>query len=264
MELKKNGVIFVDELTEVPKNSIVIFSAHGVSKKIEEDAAKLLLQPIDATCPLVKKVHFEAKKYEQSNKKIILIGHKNHPEVEGTSGQVSGNVFLVQNVQDVDSLNITANENVAYITQTTLSVDDTKEIILALKSKFINLEGPELKDICYATQNRQDAVKTLAKSAEMVLVIGSKNSSNSNRLRDIAKSLCPNSYLIDTVDDIDTKWLANLSTIGITAGASAPDVILDEVLSFLGNYYGNIDVSVMDGIEENIKFKLPKELELAC
>lgn len=257
--LRSKGVIFVDEISEIPNGSIAIFSAHGVSKKVEDDADNLELTTIDATCPLVKKVHKEAVKSENEGRQIILIGHKGHAEVEGTSGRVKQDVLLVQTAEDVALLNVTDPDKLAYVTQTTLSVDDTKEIIASLKARFPNIKGPDLKDICYATTNRQNAVRELSEQVDLVLVIGSKNSSNSNRLRDLAVSMTIPAYLINDYNDIDLSWFENVKSVGITAGASAPDILVDEVIAFLGKNFST-SLSIMDGLEENVNFKLPSIL----
>lgn len=255
--LQKKGVVFVKEISQIPENAITIFSAHGVSEKVEQQAKEKNLPVIDATCPLVKKVHNAAVRNESEGKQIILIGHHGHPEVEGTSGRVVSEVLLIENVKDVAKLTIKDETNLAYVTQTTLSVDDTQEIIEALKERFPFITGPETKDICYATQNRQDAAKELAKECELVLVIGSDNSSNSNRLRDLAEKSGSASYLIGGPEDIKLKWLADVKNLGITAGASAPEELTWKVIDYLESYY-NIKVTTLDGVEENIKFKLPK------
>lgn len=257
--LRKKGVIFVKELNEVPENSITIFSAHGVSQNVENDANYRKLFVIDATCPLVTKVHKEAQRSEADGRQIILIGHSGHPEVEGTSGRINGDVFLVENISDVYKLKVLDTEKLAYVSQTTLSLDDTKQIIDALKARFPNIKGPGTNDICYATQNRQNAVKKLANLVDIILVIGSQNSSNSNRLRDIANAEGTLSFLINGVEDIDTKWFDGLNNIGITAGASAPEILTTNIIDFLKDNF-DINVSVMNGVEENIKFKLPKAL----
>jgi 4-hydroxy-3-methylbut-2-enyl diphosphate reductase len=259
-DLKTKGAIFVDELSNIPKGAITIFSAHGVSEEVENEAEARGLPTIDATCPLVKKVHNEAMRRDEGGYQVILIGHKGHPEVEGTSGRVKNEVILVQKVEDVDKLEVRDPEKLAYVTQTTLSVDDTKAIIQALKARFPNIQGPELKDICYATQNRQDAVRKLTKEVDVILVIGAKNSSNSNRLRDLGAEIGVKSYLIDGAEDIDPNWFNGVKTVGITAGASAPEVLLEKVLDKLAELF-HISIKTMEGIEENVKFKLPKELE---
>ena len=261
-DLKAKGAIFVDDLSAIPKGATTIFSAHGVSENVESDAREKGLPVIDATCPLVKKVHKEAQKHEEKGKQIILIGHEGHPEVEGTSGRVRNEVILVQSIDDVSKISITNPNNLAYVTQTTLSVDDTKEIIQALKAKFPAIEGPDLRDICYATQNRQDSVRKLSTQVDIILVIGSANSSNSNRLRDLAEEMGVKSYLINGPDDIEPKWLDGIRTIGITAGASAPEILLEKVIDKLSTL-AKITISTMDGVNENVKFKIPEELELA-
>lgn len=259
-DLKSKGAIFVDDLSEIPVGATTVFSAHGVSEKVEMDAKERNLPVIDATCPLVKKVHKEAQRHEEKGRKLILIGHEGHPEVEGTSGRVKSEVILVQSISDVQKLDIEAGVPLSYVTQTTLSVDDTKSIITALKEKFSEIEGPDLRDICYATQNRQDAVRQLAQKVDLVLVIGSKNSSNSNRLRDLAQEIGVPSYLINGPEDIHDEWLESVSVIGITAGASAPEILLEKVIDKLA-LMANIVIDTMDGVEENVKFKLPEELE---
>lgn len=258
-ELKQKGAVFVEDLSMVPEGSLLVFSAHGVSKKIENEAVAMNMQVIDATCPLVKKVHIEAQKKEKEGKTILMIGHEGHPEVEGTSGQVEQEVILVQSVKDVDEIKVKNPHNIYYITQTTLSIDDTRNIIYALKKKFPDIEGPELKDICFATQNRQEAVKKLAQEVDMILVLGSPNSSNSNRLRDLAQEMGVEGYLIDGAKDININWFKDYDKIGITAGASAPEILLEEVIDFLSKHF-SITVKQMQGVIENVKFKLPKEL----
>ncbi len=259
-DLQKRGAIFVDEVDQIPEGAVTIFSAHGVSDKVEKDAKERNLPVIDATCPLVTKVHLEAKKHEKYQKEIILIGHEGHPEVEGTAGRVKQKVVLVSSPEDVKKITVKNPNNLAYVTQTTLSVDDTTNIINALKQRFPNIQGPSTKDICYATQNRQNAVKLLAKEVDLILVIGSVNSSNSNRLRDLGESMGVSSYLIDGAQGIQMKWLQNISKIGITAGASAPEILIDETLRFLDNYF-SIAVRTLEGIEENVRFKLPALLD---
>lgn len=258
-DLKAKGAIFVDEVDNIPDNAITIFSAHGVSEKVEVKAKMRNLPVIDATCPLVKKVHREAQKNEEQGRQIILIGHKGHPEVEGTSGRVKNEVILVQSTTDVEKLEVDNTSKLSYVTQTTLSVDDTKEIIQALKQRFPGIQGPELKDICYATQNRQNAVRKLSKMVDLLLVIGAINSSNSNRLRDLGEEMGIKSYLINGEQDIKAEWLKGIKSLGITAGASAPEVLLEKVLERLSNI-ANIKITTMDGVEENIKFKLPEQL----
>lgn len=257
--LRKEGVVFVNEVDEVPPGSITIFSAHGVSDKVEQNAKERGLPVIDATCPLVTKVHKEAQRSEAENRQIILIGHAGHPEVEGTSGRVKQEVLLVEKEEDVAKLQVNDPDKLSYVTQTTLSVDDTKGIIEALKARFPNILGPGIKDICYATQNRQNAVRDLSAIVQLILVIGAKNSSNSNRLRDLAEEMGTTSYLINGAEDIDIKWFEGIEKIGITAGASAPEELTSKVIEFLKNNF-EITTSTMEGIIENTKFKLPKEV----
>lgn len=258
-DLKKKGAIFVDELFEIPEGAITIFSAHGVSDAVEEDAKIRNLEVIDATCPLVTKVHLQAKRQESLEKTIIMIGHRGHPEVEGTTGKVKQEVIIVSSIEDVQKLPFNPSDNLAYVTQTTLSVDDTANIINELKSRFPEIEGPDLKNICYATQNRQDAVKKLSQQVDIMLVVGSQNSSNSNRLKDLGEENGIRSYLIDNVKDIDYSWFDTTKVIGITAGASAPEILVQKVIGSLEEKF-DIEVSLLQGVEENIKFKLPKEL----
>jgi len=258
-DLRAKGAVFVDEISEIPVGGITIFSAHGVSEKIETEAAARDLPVIDATCPLVTKVHKEAQKYEGEAREIILIGHQGHPEVEGTSGRVKGGVYLVSSKEDVWNLIVKNPEKLAYVTQTTLSVDDTREIINALKSRFPNIAGPELKDICYATQNRQNSVRELAPLVDLMLVIGSANSSNSNRLRDLAEEMGTKSYLINGPQDIETDWLQNITKLGITAGASAPEKLVEDVISHVKSIK-TATVETLKGVVEKTKFKLPVEL----
>lgn len=258
-DLKSKGAVFVEELKDIPANSTVIFSAHGVSYKIEDEAQLKNLNVIDATCPLVTKVHLEAQKHEKEKKSIIMIGHKGHPEVEGTSGRVKQSVPIVSSLEDVNNLHFTDNTSLAYVTQTTLSVDDTSNIINALKTKFPHIDGPDVNDICYATQNRQNAVKLLTTRSDVILIIGSKNSSNSNRLRDIGEENNTPSYLIDTCNDIDLKWFDNAFSVGISAGASAPELLVQGVTEFLSQHF-KVSISNIIDIKENVKFKLPKQL----
>lgn len=259
--LRKKGAVFVDEIDEIPDGSVTIFSAHGVSDLVESNAKERGLPVIDATCPLVTKVHLEAKRQEQQNRQIIMIGHLGHPEVEGTTGRVKSHVAVVSSINDVDALEVQDQDNLAYVTQTTLSVDDTAKIIARLKERFPNIIGPDLKDICYATQNRQNAVKLLAQEVDLILVIGAKNSSNSNRLRDLGEEMGIRSYLIDTPSDIQQEWLKeDIKTIGITAGASAPEILVDNVITHLQGLYQEHHTTTLSGIEENVKFKLPHDL----
>lgn len=260
--LKKKGAIFVNEVEQIPAGAITIFSAHGVSDKVEHDAMNRGLDVIDATCPLVSKVHREAKKYEEEDYEIILIGHRGHPEVEGTSGRVKKPVILVTNEEDARNIEIPNAHKIAYVSQTTLSVDDTKKIVEILEERFPSIEkGLATKDICYATQNRQDAVRSLCKIADILLVIGAQNSSNSNRLRDLGAESGLPSYLINGANDIKEDWLTNVEKIGLTAGASAPEVLVQEVILKIKSISKNeVLVSDMNGIEENTFFALPKKV----
>jgi 4-hydroxy-3-methylbut-2-en-1-yl diphosphate reductase len=257
--LKAKGARFVEELSEVPPNAVTIFSAHGVARSVEEEAAGRGLPVLNATCPLVTKVHNQGKRYVEKGRRLILIGHAGHPEVEGTMGQISAPVILVQNEADVAKLDLADDTPVAYVTQTTLSVDDTQGIIAALQARFKDLIGPETRDICYATQNRQSAVRELAELVDVILVVGATNSSNSNRLREIGTEVGVPSYLIADGSALDPAWLADAETVGITAGASAPEVLVDDVIARLRSL-GPVDVSVLPGREENIEFRLPAEL----
>src|ERR1700720_267795 len=257
--LKNKGAIFVEDLSEVPPHAVTVFSAHGVARSVEEEAAARGLPVLNATCPLVTKVHNQGKRYMSKGRALILIGHAGHPEVEGTMGQIPGPVLLVQTEQEVDALELAADTPVAYVTQTTLSVDDTRAIIAALKRRFTDIVGPDINDICYATQNRQSAVRELAKLADVILVVGAKNSSNSNRLREIGAEEGVPSYLIADGSELDAAWVQDADTVGITAGASAPEELVDDVLQTLGRL-GPIEVSVLPGIEEKVEFRLPAEL----
>ncbi len=259
-KLRAKGVIFVQELDEIPDGAITIFSAHGVAKKVTEQAKMRCLPVIDATCPLVTKVHNEAKRYEQSGAEIILIGHAGHPEVEGTMGRISGKVHLVATVDDVKKLNIPVGTKLAFVTQTTLSVDDTKEVVAELRQKFPDIQGPDVKDICYATQNRQNAVRALTAEADLLLVIGSQNSSNSNRLRDIGIEAGIASYLLNDASEFRQSWIQDdVHTIGITAGASAPELLVEELLKHISAIFP-VEIEHMNTVEENIKFRLPPQL----
>ena len=260
--LRKKGAIFVNEVEQIPVGAITIFSAHGVSDKVEDDALNRGLDVIDATCPLVSKVHREAKKYEEDDYEIILIGHRGHPEVEGTSGRVKKPVILVTNEEDARNIEIQNPEKIAYVSQTTLSVDDTKKIVEILENRFPTLQkGLATKDICYATQNRQDAVRDLCKIVDILLVIGAQNSSNSNRLRDLGEESGLNSYLINGAQDIEEKWFENVEKIGLTAGASAPEVLVQEVILKIKEISKKeVGVFDMNGIEENTFFILPKKV----
>lgn len=260
--LRKKGAVFVDEVSQIPEGAITIFSAHGVSDKVEEDAAVRNLDVIDATCPLVSKVHREAKKYEEEGYEIILIGHEGHPEVEGTSGRVKKEVILVTDENDARNVVIKNPEKIAYVTQTTLSVDDTQKIVGILEERFPQMQrGLATKDICYATQNRQDAVRSLSKMVEVLLVIGAKNSSNSNRLRDLGEECGLKSFLINGAADIEKSWFDGVRNIGLTAGASAPEVLVQEVVNKIKEIsMSEVMVSDMDGITENTFFVLPKKV----
>ena len=258
-DLKAKGAVFVEELDEVPNGAITIFSAHGVSQKVEDNAALRELPVIDATCPLVAKVHKEGQRYAEKGYEVILIGHEGHPEVEGTMGRIPGKVHLVSSAEGAGRLTVANPERLAYVTQTTLSVDDTREVIEALKVRFPRIVGPDVKDICYATQNRQAAVRQLARNVDVLLVVGARNSSNSNRLREIGEEMGVRSYLIDDADALDAKWLEGVASVGVTAGASAPEALVQDLIGRLRTF-GKIDVEVLDGIEENVYFKLPEEL----
>ena len=264
-DLKCKGAIFVDELDQVPDGNHVIFSAHGVSKAVQNEARRRDLSVFDATCPLVTKVHMEVSRYSRKGFETILIGHKGHPEVEGTMGQYDdtqgGKIYLVESADDVQNLQIKNPEELYYVTQTTLSKDDTAIVIDCLREKFPAINGPKKEDICYATQNRQDAVKKLAEECDLILVVGSRNSSNSNRLSEIAENKNIEGYLIDSADDIQTDWLTNKNCIGLTAGASAPELLVQNVIDFLKEN-GADDVSSM-GFSEDVVFPLPKTLRQA-
>ena len=269
--LRKRGAIFVDELADVPplnavgESSIVIFSAHGVSQAVKQEAETLGLRVFDATCPLVTKVHLEVIKYSTAGQECILIGHARHPEVEGTMGQYDtsrgGRIFLVESEEDVAALQVQDEDNLAFVTQTTLSIDDTARIIDALHARFPTISGPRKKDICYATQNRQDAVKQLALENDLVLVVGSPNSSNSNRLRELAQRMGSEAYLIDHADEIRDEWFADKKAIGVTAGASAPEILVKDVIARIREI-GGIEPVEMQGVEENIVFSMPRDLKV--
>src|SRR6266436_3615659 len=257
--LKAKGARFVEDLSEVPADAVTVFSAHGVSKSVEDEAAARKLPVLNATCPLVTKVHNQGKRYVGQGRQLILIGHAGHPEVEGTMGQIPSPVILVQNEAEVAALDLATDMPVAYVTQTTLSVDDTQGIIKALERKFSNIVGPEIRDICYATQNRQTAVREMCKLVDLILVVGATNSSNSNRLREIGSEEGVPSYLIADGSELDPAWLEGAGTVGITAGASAPEVLVDDVIKSLRRL-GPVDVTVLPGREEKIEFRLPAEL----
>ncbi|MGZ5916858.1 MAG: 4-hydroxy-3-methylbut-2-enyl diphosphate reductase [Methyloceanibacter sp.] len=257
--LKAKGARFVEDLSEVPPGAVTIFSAHGVSSAVEIDAKARGLSVLDAVCPLVAKVHHEGQRYIDQGRIVILIGHAGHPEIEGTMGQLKGEVHLIQSKDDVGRLDISADAPIAYITQTTLSVDDTRATIAAVKNRFKDVVGPETRDICYATQNRQTAVRELAGVVELILVVGSSNSSNSNRLREIGAEGGIPSYLVADGSDLKPEWFDGKTTIGLTAGASAPEVLVDDVIEALGRY-GPVEVLILSGIEEKVHFRLPQEL----
>ena len=257
--LRRQGARFVEDVDEIPAGAVTVFSAHGVSRKVEDDAGVRDLRVIDATCPLVSRVHNEARRYAEKGYEIVLIGHSGHPEVEGTMGQVSGPVHLVSNLDDVASMTPGNPAKLAYVTQTTLSVDDTREIIAALVKRFPRIRGPDVKDICYATQNRQTAVRRLAERSDVILVIGADYSSNSNRLREIGDEAGTASHLIPDADSLDPAWLDGVRTVGITAGASAPESLVQGLIDRLRDMF-DITVSTLGGIEENVIFKLPREL----
>ena len=258
-DLRQRGAIFVDELDQVPDGAMTIFSAHGVAKKVEQTAAERNLPVIDATCPLVAKVHNEGRRYARQDREIVLVGHAGHAEVEGTIGQVPGTVHLVQTADDVATLEIRDPEKLAYITQTTLSVDDTRGIIAALKARFPAIVGPDVRDICYATQNRQQAVRDLAKRVDLILVVGSRNSSNSNRLREIGEELGRPAYLIDDASAMQPEWFRNVESVGVTAGASAPESLVRGVLEGL-RAIDEIEVATLDGVAEDVRFRFPAEV----
>jgi 4-hydroxy-3-methylbut-2-enyl diphosphate reductase len=258
-DLKAKGAIFVEELDEVPAGATVVFSAHGVSQAVRAEAEARGLNVFDATCPLVTKVHVEVSKMHDRGFEIVMIGHKGHPEVEGTLGQAKGGMFLVETPADVASLQVTDPDKLAYVTQTTLSVDDAARVVEALRARFPNITGPKKDDICYATQNRQDAVKSLAPQCDVVIVVGSPTSSNSNRLREVAENLGVPAYMVDNASEIDPRWVAGNQRVGVTAGASAPEVLVREVVERLKSL-GIGAVADLDGVQEKVGFPLPKEL----
>ncbi len=261
-DLRAKGARFVEEVSEIPANAVTIFSAHGVAKAVEDEAAARSLPVLDATCPLVTKVHNQGKRYIAQGRTLILIGHAGHPEVEGTVGQIPAKVHLVQTESDVDLLDIPIDTPVAYVTQTTLSVDDTRGIIAALERRFTDIVGPEIRDICYATQNRQTSVRELSRLVDVILVVGAKNSSNSNRLREIGAEEGVPSYLIANGSELHPDWVRDARSVGITAGASAPEVLVEDVIEALRGL-GPVEVSTLPGREENIHFRLPSELTQA-
>lgn len=258
-QLRDKGAIFVDDLEKIPAGSIVIFSAHGVSKAVRAEAESRGLTAFDATCPLVTKVHIEVAKMRKDGLEIIMIGHKGHPEVEGTMGQSEAGMYLVETPEDVIALTVNDPDKLAYVTQTTLSVDDATQVINALKTRFPNIKAPKSDDICYATQNRQDAVKIMAKDCDLVIIVGSPNSSNSNRLREVAKNQGVEAYMVDNASHLQASWLQGKKKIGISAGASAPEVLVQEVIAALKNMGAN-QVEELQGVVENVVFQLPKNL----
>ncbi|PIF74522.1 4-hydroxy-3-methylbut-2-enyl diphosphate reductase [Variovorax sp. 54] len=260
-ELKAKGAIFIEELSDVPPGSTLVFSAHGVSKAVEQEARDRGFSIFDATCPLVTKVHVEVAKLAKEGYEFIMIGHKGHPEVEGTMGQLSSGIHLVEDVADVANAAPLQTEKLAVVTQTTLSVDDAAEIAAAVRARFPNVREPKQQDICYATQNRQDAVKIMSPQVDLVIVVGSPTSSNSNRLRELAQRLGTESYMVDSADELKPEWFEGKSRVGLTAGASAPEVLVHEVIERV-RAFGAVSVRKMDGIEETIKFPLPKGLKL--
>ena len=257
--LRAKGAVFVDELDEVPPQAVTIFSAHGVARQVEADARARTLRVFDATCPLVAKVHIQGRQYAASGRVLILIGHAGHPEVEGTMGQIDGRVLLVQDERDVDALELSADTPLAYVTQTTLSVDDTRGVIAALQRRFSDLVGPDVRDICYATQNRQRAVRELCRQVEVLLVVGATNSSNSNRLREIGTESGIPTYLLADGGELEPGWVAGANVVGITAGASAPESMVEHVIDAL-RALAPVEVTTMDGIAEHVEFRLPREL----
>jgi 4-hydroxy-3-methylbut-2-enyl diphosphate reductase len=257
--LKAKGAIFIDDLKDVPAGNTVIFSAHGVSKDVRAEAEAMGLRVFDATCPLVTKVHIEVSKMRAADKEIVMIGHKGHPEVEGTMGQIEAGIYLVETPEDVASLNVKDAAKLAYVTQTTLSVDDAADIVAALKQKFPLISAPKSDSICYATQNRQDAVKVLAKDCDLVIVVGSPNSSNSNRLREVAQNQGIESYMVDNASYLEPAWVVGKKRIGVSAGASAPEVLVKEVITKL-QALTQAEVSELQGVVENVVFQLPKNL----
>ena len=261
-ELKRKGAIFVEELDEVPAGNTVIFSAHGVSQHVRQEAEARGLSVFDATCPLVTKVHIEVAKMRKAGREIVMIGHKGHPEVEGTMGQAEGGMYLVETPEDVARLEVRDGQNLAYVTQTTLSIDDAARVVEALKARFPNISPPRSDSICYATQNRQDAVKIMARDCDLVIVVGSPNSSNSNRLREVAQHQGVESYMVDDASHLDPAWIAGKQKIGVSAGASAPEVLVQVVISKL-QALGAAEVAELQGVVENVVFQLPKNLTKA-
>lgn len=262
-DLRDKGAVFVDDLDQVPAGATVIFSAHGVSRSVREEAAQCNLRVFDATCPLVTKVHMEVTRHRNNGTECILIGHAGHPEVEGTMGQAEGGIYLVESIEDIDRLRVMDDNNLAYVTQTTLSIDDTAKIVAALRKRFPGIKGPRKDDICYATQNRQDAVKTLAKDVEVMLVVGSSNSSNSNRLREVAEGQGARAYMIDGPEDIRREWLDGVTKLGLTAGASAPELLVQRIIARLQEWGAQINEEKGARVE-SVVFPVPKELRIRC
>ena len=262
-ELKRKGAIFVEELDEVPAGNTVIFSAHGVSQEVRQEAEARGLSVFDATCPLVTKVHIEVAKMRKAGREIVMIGHKGHPEVEGTMGQAEGGMYLVETPEDVAALQVRDAQKLAYVTQTTLSIDDAARVVEALKTRFPNISPPRSDSICYATQNRQDAVKLMARDCDLVIVVGSPNSSNSNRLREVAQHQGVESYMVDDASHLNPAWIVGKKKIGVSAGASAPEVLVQEVITKL-QALGAIEVTELHGVVENVVFQLPKNLTAAA
>ena len=258
-DLKQKGAIFVEELEQVPAGATVIFSAHGFSRAVQEEAAQRDLKVFDATCPLVTKVHMEVKRYRDRDIEVVMIGHQGHPEVEGTMGQADNGMYLVEDVDHVGTLKVRSPEKLAYVSQTTLSVDDTQLVIDALKAKFPNIIGPKKDDICYATQNRQDAVRALSRDADVVVVVGSPNSSNSNRLRELAEVIGVPSYMVDEAKQLQQEWFKNAEIVGVTAGASAPEILVKQVIDQIKSWGGKV-VNEANGPKETVSFSLPIEL----
>ncbi|WP_293977313.1 4-hydroxy-3-methylbut-2-enyl diphosphate reductase [Sphingomonas sp.] len=257
--LRGKGAVFVEDLSEIPAGSVTIFSAHGVARSVQEEAKLRQLPTLDATCPLVTKVHVQGRRYAKGGRDLVLVGHAGHAEVVGTMGQIDAPIHLVSTVEDVEGLPIDPDKPIAYITQTTLSVDDTRSIIAALHARFSDVEGPDVSEICYATQNRQTAVRALARTSDLLIVVGARNSSNSSRLREIGDEMGVPSYLVDDGDGVDPAWLEGVSTVGLTAGASAPDELVQSVIAALGRIRP-VEVRTLDGVEEKVEFSLPPEL----
>jgi 4-hydroxy-3-methylbut-2-enyl diphosphate reductase len=257
--LRAKGAVFVEDLDEVPPQAVTIFSAHGVARTVEADAGARALRVLDATCPLVAKVHLQGRQYAAGGRTVILIGHPGHPEVEGTMGQIDGRVLLVRDAREAEALDLPPDTPVAYVTQTTLSVDDTRGVIAALRRRFTDIVGPDVRDICYATQNRQRAVRDLCRQVDVLLVVGAPNSSNSNRLREIGAETGTPTWLLADGSELDPAWVAGAAVVGITAGASAPEAMVEHVIAALRSL-GPVEVSMLDGIEEHIEFRLPRAL----